>query len=142
MEPLKFNSWEGPQGMKNYIIEQTGVKPYSGAGINYRSKQQTTLLKSVDNTYYYDDNLCDSQNVEYTLFGHNGDQNEDEKKFNEPLLNPDKTKHIYLYRLKINNKKKEYLWYGKYKIVDRYSKLHQGKDKIMRRIIVLKLSQL
>lgn len=142
MEPLRFDKSKGPFGIEKYIFDQTGVNPFTGCGIKYYAKQQTTLLKSVDNTYYYDDNLCDPQNVEYTLFGHNGDQNEDEKKFNEPLLNPDKTKHIYLYRLKINNKKKEYLWYGKYKIVDRYSKLHQGKDKIMRRIIVLKLSQL
>ena len=128
--------------MENYIIQQTGVKPFSGAGINFRKKEKTTLLKSVDDTYYYDDDLTDYQNVEYTLFGHNGDQNEYEKKFNEPLLNPDKTEHIYLYRVRKNRKKTEYLWYGKYEIVGKFNKLHQGKDYKMRTIIILSLKQL
>lgn len=142
MEPIRFDKWNGSQGMENYIIQQTGVKPYSGAGINFRKKEKTTLLKSVDDTYYYDDDLSDYQNVEYTLFGHNGDQNEYEKKFNEPLLNPDKTEHIYLYRVKKNKKKKEYLWYGKYEIVGKYNKFHQGKDNKIRTIIILSLKQL
>lgn len=141
MEPKRFEKWSGPEGMENYIIEQTRVRPYTGCGIKYYANQETTLLKSVDDTYYYNDNLTDYQNIEYTLFGHNGDQNEDEKHFNEPLLNPNKTKHIYLYRVKKNKKKKEYLWYGKYEIVDKYSKLHEGKDNIMRTIIILLLRQ-
>ncbi len=45
------------------------------------------MLKSVDNTEYYDDDMSDINKPKYTLFGHNGDQNENEKKFNEPLLN-------------------------------------------------------
>ena len=137
MEPLTWKE------IKNKIKE-TGVKPFPGSGIKNYCKEETTILRSVDNTYYYDDKLRDDdyQKVEYTLFGHNGDQNENEKKFNEPLLNPDKIKHIYLYRVKTNEKKKEYLWYGKYKIVGKYNKLHQGKDNIMRTIIILKLNQI
>lgn len=36
MVPIQFSKWEGPTGIKKYIIEQTGCKPYSGAGINPR----------------------------------------------------------------------------------------------------------
>ena len=50
--------------------------------------------------------MSDINNVKYTLFGHNGDQYENEKKFNEPLLNINKTQNIYLYRVRINGKKK------------------------------------
>jgi hypothetical protein len=50
--------------------------------------------------------MSDIDNVKYTLFGHNGDQSENEKKFNEPLLNRNKTENIYLYRVKTTGKKK------------------------------------
>ena len=96
---IHFNKWGGENGLEKFIIEQTGCKPFNGAGINYRKIKKTTILKSVDNTYYYDDNLADPNNVEYTIFGHDGDQNEAEARFNEPLLNPEKTEHIYLYRV-------------------------------------------
>jgi hypothetical protein len=33
------------------------------------------------------------------------------------------------------------MWYGKYEIVDRNNKLHIGKDKIMRKIIILSLKK-
>jgi hypothetical protein len=138
MEPISFSKWGGTEGIEEYIKTQTGCKPFSGAGINYRSHNKTTLLRSVDNTYYYDDNLSDINNPKYTLFGHNGDQDENEKKFNEPLLNENKTKHIYLYRVS----KSEYLWYGKYEIDGKYIKLHPGKDGVIRKIIVLSLRRL
>ena len=116
MEPILFTKWGGPEGIENYIKEQTGCNPFSGAGINPRIDKQTTILKSVDDTYYYDDDMSDINNPKYTLFGHNGDQRENEIRFNEPLLNTIKSKHIYLYRVKKNGKKTEYLWYGKYEI--------------------------
>jgi len=141
MDPLLFSKWEGPTGLKEYIIDHTGCKPYSGAGINPRVDKKTTLLRSVDGTDYYADDMLDISNPKYTLFGHNGDQDEHEKKFNEPLLNKNKTTHIYLYRVKKNGKKKEYLWYGKYEITEKNNKLHQGKDGIMRTIIVLSLKR-
>ena len=86
--------------------------------------------------------MSDINNIKYTLFGHNGNQDENEKKFNEPLLNKNKSQNIYLYRVKINGKKKEYVWYGKYEIVDKNSKLHIGKDKTIRNIIVLSLKKI
>ena len=143
MEPLQFSDWEGPSGIKNHIIEQTGCKPFSGAGINPRVDKKTTILRSVGGTKYYDDDMSDIYNPKYTLFGHNGDQDENEKKFNEPLLNKNKTEHIYLYRVvKKNGKTNGYLWYGKYEIVGTNSKLHPGKDGIIRTIMVLSLKRL
>jgi len=142
MSEISFSKWSGPEGMEQFIINKTGCKPYSGAGINPRIEKKITILKSVDNTYYYDDDMIDVNNVKYTLFGHNGDQDENEKKFNEPLLNKNKTKNIYLYRVKINDNKKEYIWYGKYEIFDKITKLHTGKDKIMRNIIILSLKKI
>lgn len=134
-----FSKWSGPNGLEQFIIQQTGCRPYSGAGICPRIKQQTTILRSVDNTYYYDDDLSDPNRVQYTLFGHNGDQSECEPKFNAPLLN--KTKHIYLYRVRRNGKTQEYMWYGKYTIVGSTKKPHPGKDGIMRNIILLHMQQ-
>jgi hypothetical protein len=142
MSSIRFSKWSGPEGIEQFIITQTGCKPYSGAGINPRTKQQTTILKSVDDTYYYDDDMSDLIHPKYTLFGHNGDQTENEKKFNEPLLNRSKTQHIYLYRVKRNNTKKEYIWYGKYEIVDKNTKLHIGKDRNTRNIIILSLKKI
>jgi len=85
--------------------------------------------------------MSDINNVKYTLFGHNGDQAENEKKFNEPLLNPDKTHNIYIYRVKKTTINK-YIWYGKYEIIDKNIKQHIGKDDIMRNIIVLSLKKM
>ena len=142
MSPIRFSKWSGSEGIEQYIINQTGCKPFSGAGINPRIKKKTTILRLVDGTYYYDDDISDINNIKYTLFGHNGDQDENEKKYNEPLLNKDKTTNIYLYRVKKNGKKKEYIWYGKYEIVNKNKILHVGKNKIMRNIIVLTLKKI
>ena len=38
-------------------------------------------------------------------------------------------------------KKKEYLWYGKYDIIDKITKKHIGKDNFTRNIIVLSLKK-
>lgn len=140
MSGISFTKWSGREGIEQFIINQTGCKPYSGAGINPRVKKKTIILRSVDDTYYYDDDMSDINNVKYTLFGHNGDQDENEKKFNEPLLNPDKTHNIYIYRVK-KTKINKYIWYGKYKIIDKNIKQHIGKDYIMRNIIVLSLKK-
>ena len=142
MNEITFSKWSGPDGIEQFIIKQTGCKPYSGAGINPRIDKKTTLLRSVDNTYYYDDEMSDVNNVKYTLFGHNGDQNENEKRFNEPLLNKNKTQHIYLYRVRKNGKKNEYVWYGKYEIMNKNNKQHIGKDYVIRNIITLSLRKL
>jgi len=141
MSGISFTKWSGREGIEQFIINQTGCKPYSGAGINPRVQKKTTILRSVDDTYYYDDDMSDINNVKYTLFGHNGDQAENEKKFNEPLLNPDKTHNIYIYRVKKTTINK-YIWYGKYEIIDKNIKQHIGKDDIMRNIIVLSLKKM
>lgn len=132
-----FLKWSGPEGIEPFIKNETNCKPFSGAGINPRPQNKTTILRSVDNTYYYQDDLSDKTNVEYTLYGPNGDQDINEKKMNEPLLNPTKTQHIYLYRKTPTH----YIWYGKYIIKDMTTKLHIGKDGNMRKIIVLSLKQ-
>ena len=138
-EDLKyFQKWSGDDGIENFIIKKTGCKPFSGAGINYRKTEKTTILRSVDNTFYYDDNLDDSNNVKYTLFGQIGNQDKKEKRFNEPLLNPEKTKYIYLYRVTCN-KKNKYIWYGKYKIKKINEKKHIDKENNDRIIYVLSL---
>ena len=142
MEPMRFLKWEGLDGIKNYIISHTGCKPYSGAGINTRIANKTTLLRSVDNTYYYKDDMSDINNPKYTLFGQIGCQDINEKRFNEPLLNKNKTHHIYLYSVRKNGKKNEYLWYGKYEIDGKKRILHQDKNNNLRTIIVLSLKRL
>jgi hypothetical protein len=139
---MRFAKWGGENGLEQFILALTGCKPFNGAGINYRKTRKTTILKSVDNTYYYDDNLTDPNNVEYTLFGHDGDQTEAEPRFNEPLLNPEKSEHIYLYRVSPLGRGQEYLWYGKYEIVGQVTRANQGKDHIMRNIIVLSLRKI
>jgi hypothetical protein len=142
MTVITFTKWNGPNGIKEFIENRTGCKPFSGAGINPRIEQRTTILKSVDNTYYYDDDLSDVNNVKYTLFGHNGDQDENEPKFNEPLLNKNKTQHIYLYRVRQNGKQIEYVWYGEYKISSTNNRQHIGKDYVVRNIIILSLTKI
>jgi len=141
MSSICFTKWHGEEGIEEFINNQTGCKPFSGAGINPRIKKKTTILKSVDETYYYNDDMSDINNVKYTLFGHNGDQDINEKRFNEPLLNPDKTQHIYLYRVTKTTKNK-YIWYGKYEIIDKHIKQHIGKDYIMRNIIIISLKKI
>ena len=65
---ISFSKWSGSDGIEEFIVNQTGCKPYSGAGINPRIKKKTTILRSVDDTYYYDDDMSDVNNVKYTLF--------------------------------------------------------------------------
>ena len=138
---LKFKKWSGVDGIEQYINNITNCKVFSGVGICHRADKNITILRSVDNTYYYDDNLSDINNPIYTLFGHNNDQQEDEKRFNEPLLNSNKTKYIYLYRV-LNHKKYKYEWYGQYKIIKKSIKNHISKDYNYRKIILLHLEKI
>lgn len=141
MTTKSFSVWEGPEGIKEYIEAVSGCKPYSGAGICPRIHKKTTILRSVDDTPYYKDDLTNVQNPKYTLFGHSGDQDENEKQFNEPLLNQAKTENIYLYRVTKDKKKKEYIWYGRYTIKEKNVVSHIGKDGNDRNIIVLTLDR-
>ena len=47
MKEIVFKKWSGPN---NFIIQTTGCKPFSGAGINPRVDKKTTILRSVDRT--------------------------------------------------------------------------------------------
>ena len=134
-----YTEWNGIDGMEQRIIYETGFAPFTGVGIFI--KGSTAILRSVDDTPYYDDNLDNMDNPKYTLFGHNGDQSVDERRFNAPLLNPEKIKEIYLYRV-TSNKNNRYIWYGKYEIVDRITQRHPGKNGILRNIIVLSLRKI
>tara|TARA_Y100000816_G_C25613173_1_gene327822 strand:+ start:54 stop:494 length:441 start_codon:yes stop_codon:yes gene_type:complete len=140
---ITATKWSGENGMNQIIKDNARIMkgPYTGAGINFKKKQKIAILRSVDNIDYYADNLNDPNNVEYTLFGHNGDQNEKEPRFNEPLLNSKKTEHIYLYRVRPNLNKK-YMFYGKYAISGRIIKQNRGVNGIMRNVIVLKLTKI
>ena len=142
MPTKSFSRWNGENGILHYIKTRTNCNPFSGCGINIRYNKETAILRSVDNTYYYDDDLTDEDIVQYTLFGHNGDQYINEKKFNKALLDNNKIKNIYLYRCIYGGKIKEYIWYGKYEIIGMFYKQHQGKDNIQRRIILLNLRKI
>ena len=136
---MELNSWKD---LSDKCFDETGCRPYSGVGIGYRKKEKICICRSVDDTNYYDDDLNNIDNPEYTLFGQEGDQSLSEKRFNEPLLNRDKTKRIFLYR-KVrkdkNTKKEKYIWYGEYEIISQSSKQHPDKNGNMRKIYILSL---
>lgn len=142
MNGIIFSKWSGPEGIADYIKYKTKCKPYSGAGIKHYKDKKITILKSVENTYFYKDEMNDINNPKYTLFGNNGNQDENEKQFNEPLLNKQKTEHIYLYHIKHFNNKKYYIWYGKYNIIGKNKQKCQGEDRNERDIIVLSLQKI
>ena len=87
-----FTRWDD---MHKYIIKETNCNAFSGRGICYRKDENTCILRSVDNTIYYDDNLSNIKQVEYTLCGKNGDQ-DIEYIDNKNLLKSD-LEHIYIY---------------------------------------------
>jgi hypothetical protein len=57
-------------------------------------------------------------------------------------VNSEKTEHIYLYRVKIMNNKKTWIWYGKYRIISIGKKLHNGKNGELRYIYILGLEKI
>ena len=113
------NNWKE---FKNHILAETGLDKYNNnAGIfnsSIEGKKHTSVLRSAYETYYYKDNLDltdPPDTVVYTLFGKKGDQDLNIH-YNKNLLDPTRTKHIYLYRCKKNNNSNTYIWYGKYEI--------------------------
>jgi hypothetical protein len=109
---MNFYSW---QQFSIFCHQQSGIKPFSGVGISHRDNGRC-LLRSVDLTPYYADDLSNPQNVKYTLFGKEGDQDVNERRFNHKLLN--KADKIYLYRVhRDNNGQKVWTWFGRYRIV-------------------------
>jgi hypothetical protein len=93
---ISFEKWSSKYNNNNtlsdYIIKYTGCSPYSGCGIKFYRQQRVCVLRSNDNVKYYEDNLSNKDRVLFTLQGKVGNQDENEKKFNEPLLNPNKTR--------------------------------------------------
>ena len=63
---IHFDKWSEPDGIEQHIINQTGCKPFSGAGICPRPNKKTTNLKSVNT--YYDDDFSDIHNKIYIVW--------------------------------------------------------------------------
>ena len=40
MSGKSFSTWYGPDGINEYIKQQTGCNPFSGAGLNPRPKKK------------------------------------------------------------------------------------------------------
>lgn len=118
-------------GIVEYIKQLLGCTIFDGAGINHR--KHITILKSVDDTSYYSDNLDDYNAIEYTLTGKNGNQDENFHTNAKLLI----SQNIYVYR--VNKINKTYAWYGKYVIVSKFTKQHPGENGVMREIVVLRL---
>jgi hypothetical protein len=134
MSEITFTSWSK---IKDFITQTKGLTSNPQKGIFFPKGKNTAILKSKDNTSFYDDDLRDAKQVKYTLFGKCGDQDEDETT-NRKLLDSRQTKHVYLYRVKPG----QWVWYGKYEITGKTSKLHPGEDGIMRTIVVLTLTKI
>jgi len=47
-----------------------------------------------------------------------------------------------MYKVKKKGNKNEYIWYGKYEIIDKNIKLHMGKNNKLRNIIILSLKKI
>jgi hypothetical protein len=92
------------------INGKIGFTPNPAPGIFARGDE--VVLKSVDGTSYYDDDVTNRERVIYTGFGREGDQ--EMSGVNQKLL---EATRIWLYRvIPLGKHKKEYLWYGEYKI--------------------------
>lgn len=123
-----------------YITNQTSCKPFSGEGITIRNEHKTAILKSVDGTFFYDDDLSDPEHVVYTLYGQEGDQDLSAKG-NKQLVEPDNIKHIFVYRVIPGKPKNTYMWYGEYTLDKMVSKRHVDKNNTIRLIYRLHLSK-
>jgi len=134
---IKFNNYKL---FKQFCFEQTGSHPCE-PGISLTLKNQTAILRSNDGNEHYPDDLSDFNNPKYTLFGPSGDQSIIGR-FNATLLNENKIKHVFLYRVIKEKTKKQYLWYGKYHIAGKNFKPHVGLDGNPRRVILLQLKRI
>jgi hypothetical protein len=121
---------------QKFVLEETECKLFSSQGINYRSEKRTCILRSVDDTPFYADNLEDTENPQYTLYGQVGDQDEKDMN-NRNLLNPVRTEKIFLFR----RTKSEWIWFGRYNIKSKMEKIHPDKNGNDRKIIVLQLER-
>jgi hypothetical protein len=125
---------------KKFCFEQTGSNPCE-PGISLTLRNQTAILRSNDGTEHYPDDLSDINSPKYTLFGPSGDQSIGGR-YNATLLNPNKIRHVFLYRVIKNKSKKQYLWYGKYNITGKTKKNHVGLNGNPRKVILLQLERI
>lgn len=119
-----------------FIRNQTGMNPFNGVGIQNR-KDGRTLLRSVDDTFYYADDLQNPLQIQYTLFGRHGNQDVNENRFNFCLVHEDRD--IFVYRRHQRNRQKLWTWYGQYKKVGMSQKIHPDINGQMRIIHILHL---
>lgn len=102
------------------------------AGIHNVRDTECSIVRSVDNTPYYRDDLDNPSLVWYTLQGKNGDQTLG-CGVNKKICMPDRT--IFLYRQSGKGKNVQYEWYGEYlRAGNPVIKYHPGEDKVMRKI--------
>ena len=121
--------------MNELIETKTGVKFNTRSGvIDYRKNGNVAILKSVEGTYYYNDNLSNPDLVHYTLAGKIGDQTETRR--NKSVLRLGT--NIYLFE----KNDRGYSWYGKYIIVDKYVTRHIGENRVMRNVIIIILKRI
>jgi hypothetical protein len=137
--PSEFTKWAD---LVTHCVNVTRCNPFSSEGINIRLPAKTAILRSVDGTGYYDDDLSDPVHPKYTLFGKSGDQSLEERRYNTKLVDASCIENIYLYRVCKRNRKNVWMWYGKYSITGHFEKTHPGEDGVMRKIIVLNLERL
>lgn len=121
---------------EKFVLEETECKLFSSQGINYRSEKRTCILRSVEDTPYYADNLENPEAPEYTLCGKIGDQDENHMN-NKNLLNASRTEKIFLFK----RTKNEWIWYGRYIIRSKFEKNHPDVNGNDRKIIVLQLER-
>lgn len=119
--------------MCEYQSRLTGIRrPFSGRGIF--AKGTTVILRSVDGTEYYADNLSDPKCIIYTMQGKTGDQSLENKDNRHLML----AKHIWVYRVQ----RKKWIWYGLYHIESTpCATQHVGADGIMRTIYLVRLGK-
>lgn len=132
-----FNKWSE---FVEHCYKISKVKPNASPGIFTKKSAKTSILKSVDDVSYYDDDLASVIHPLYTLYGKSGDQCR-LNSYNKLLLNPKVSENIYLYRVSTVQLKRIYIWYGKYKILNTFEKDHVGEDGQMRKIIMLNLER-
>jgi hypothetical protein len=134
-----YHSFSALGYFTKYLFSEPFKLPDNPMGITHTHNlkgEEIIILKSVDHTYFYKDNL-DQHPVHYTCKGQRGDQNINEYPNNMFLLN-ENIKHIYLYRKAKG--KGIYTWYGEVKIRDFHEDSHIDVDYKIRKIYTTELS--
>lgn len=106
---MQFERWTA--AAVPYIAEQMGgYKPFSGQGIRNYSNG-TSLVRSVDPTPFYANNLSDLSRIAYTAEGQVGNQSL-RTRGNRGLQEPGR--RIFLLEVKKEGKHTRWIWHGEY----------------------------